>query len=30
MEQGVILYAAGKIKNPKLQEVKASLRQLFA
>ena len=30
VEQGVILYAAGKIKNPKLQEVKASLRQLFA
>ena len=30
VEQGVILYAAGKIKNTKLQEVKARLRQLFA
>ncbi|HSY17650.1 MAG TPA: type II toxin-antitoxin system PemK/MazF family toxin [Candidatus Acidoferrales bacterium] len=30
VEQTVILYAAGKIKNAKLQEVKASIRQLFA
>jgi len=30
VEQGVILYAAGKIKNTKLQEVKARIRQLFA
>ena len=30
VEQSVILYAAGKIKNAKLQEVKASIRQIFA
>ena len=30
VEQSVILYAAGKIKDAKLQEVKAKLRQLFA
>lgn len=30
MEQGVILYAAGKIKNTKLQEVRTRIRQLFA
>ena len=30
VEQGVILYAAGKIKNARLQEVKTRLRQLFA
>jgi len=30
VEQNVILYAAGKIKNTKLQEVRAHLRQLFA
>ena len=30
VEQSVILYAAGKIKNVKLQEVKARIRQLFA
>jgi len=30
VEQSVILYAAGKIKDAKLQEVKAKIRQLFA
>ena len=30
VEQSVILYAAGKIKNARLQEVKARIRQLFA
>jgi len=30
VEQSVILYGAGKIKNAKLQEVKACIRQLFA
>jgi mRNA interferase MazF len=30
VEQSVVLYAAGKIKDGKLQEVKAQLRQLFA
>jgi mRNA interferase MazF len=30
VEQGVILYAAGKIKNTKLQAVKADIRKLFA
>jgi hypothetical protein len=30
VEQSVILYAAGKIKNTKLQEVKTCIRQLFA
>ena len=30
VEQSVILYAAGKIKDAKLQEVRARIRQLFA
>jgi mRNA interferase MazF len=30
VEQSVILYAAGKIKDTKLQEVKACIRRLFA
>lgn len=30
VEQSVILYAAGKINNPKLQEVRTRIRQLFA
>ena len=30
VEQSVILYAAGEIKDAKLQEVKAKIRQLFA
>lgn len=30
VEQSVILYAAGKIKETKLQEVKTKIRQLFA
>ena len=30
VDQSVILYAAGKIKDAKLQEVKARIRQLFA
>lgn len=30
VEQAVILYAAGKVKNAKLQEVKTKIRQLFA
>ncbi len=30
LEQSVILYAAGKIKDAKLQEVKSKIRQLFA
>jgi mRNA interferase MazF len=30
VEQSVILYAAGKIKDAKLQEVKSKIRQLFA
>jgi len=30
VEQSVILYAAGKIKDAKLQEVKACIRRLFA
>ena len=30
VEQSVILYAAGKIKNAKFQEVKARIRQIFA
>lgn len=30
IEQSVILYAAGKIKDSKLQEVRANLRRLFA
>ena len=30
VEHSVILYAAGKIKDAKLQEVKARIRQLFA
>jgi mRNA interferase MazF len=30
VEQSVILYAAGKIKNIKLQEVRTRIRQLFA
>jgi mRNA interferase MazF len=30
VEQSAILYAAGKIKNARLQEVRACLRQLFA
>jgi mRNA interferase MazF len=29
VEQSVILYAAGKIKDSRLQEVKARIRQLF-
>jgi hypothetical protein len=30
VEQSVILYVAGKIKNTKLQEVKTGIRQIFA
>jgi mRNA interferase MazF len=30
VEQSVILYAAGRIKEAKLQEVKSKIRQLFA
>ena len=30
VEQSVILYTAGKIKDAKLQEVKSKIRQLFA
>ena len=30
VEQSVILYAAGKIRDAKLQEVKSKIRQLFA
>ena len=30
VEQSVILYAAGKVSDAKLQEVKAKIRQLFA
>lgn len=30
VEQGAILYGAGRIKDTKLQEVKACIRQLFA
>ena len=30
VEQSVILYPAGKINGPKLQEVKARIRQIFA
>jgi mRNA interferase MazF len=30
VEQSVILYAAGKIKDTKLQEVRSRIRQLFA
>jgi mRNA-degrading endonuclease toxin of MazEF toxin-antitoxin module len=30
VEQSVILYVAGKIKDAKLQEVKAKIRQLFS
>jgi mRNA interferase MazF len=30
VEQSVILYAAGKIKDPKLQEVRTRIRQFFA
>ena len=30
VEQSVILYAAGRVKNAKLQEVKAAIRQLFS
>jgi len=30
VEQSVVLYAAGKIEDAKLQEVKANIRQLFA
>ena len=30
VEQSVILYAAGKIQDAKLQEVRARIRQLFA
>jgi mRNA interferase MazF len=29
VEKSVVLYAAGKIKDAKLQEVKANIRQLF-
>ena len=29
VEQSVILYAAGKLKDTKLQEVKTRIRQLF-
>ena len=29
VEQSVILYAIGKVKNAKLQEAKAKIRQLF-
>ena len=30
VEQSVLLYAVGKIKDAKLQEVKSKIRQLFA
>ena len=30
VEQSVILYAAGEIKDAKLHEVKSKIRQLFA
>ena len=30
VEQSVILYAAGKVKDAKLQEVRAKIRQLFS
>jgi mRNA interferase MazF len=30
VEQGVVLYAAGKVRAAKLAEVKAKIRQLFA
>ncbi|HEX5223386.1 MAG TPA: hypothetical protein VFZ59_27745 [Verrucomicrobiae bacterium] len=30
VEQSVILYAAGKIKDAKFQEVRARIRQLFS
>lgn len=30
VEQSVILYAAARVKEPKLQEVKSRIRQLFA
>jgi mRNA interferase MazF len=30
VEQSVILYAAGKVKDPKLKEVRAKIRELFA
>jgi mRNA interferase MazF len=30
VEQTVVLYAIGKVKSAKLQEVKAKIRQLFA
>ncbi len=30
VEQSVVLYAAGRINDAKLQEVKAKIRQLFA
>jgi mRNA interferase MazF len=30
VEQGVILYVVGKIKNDRLQEVRAGIRRLFA
>jgi mRNA interferase MazF len=29
VEESVVLYAAGKVKDAKLQEVKAKIRQLF-
>ena len=30
VEQGVVLYAAGKVRSAKLGEVKAQIRQMFA
>jgi len=30
VEQSVILYAAGKVKDPKLREVRSKIRELFA
>jgi len=30
VEQSVILYAAGKVKNSKVKEVRAKIRELFA
>lgn len=30
VEQAVILYAVGKVRNEKLQEVKSKIRQIFA
>jgi mRNA interferase MazF len=30
IEKSVILYAAGKVKDPKLREIRAKIRELFA